>query len=240
MPTRPFHNPYAVRAAVIALCAAALAVGCTNTRGRSPQPRLSSLVVPVVRQPETPLAVTVEPARPEGMPVILARSKWAETAPIKSRLSPMGKITRVTVHHEGMGVEEEASLDAVKESLCTIQKSHLNRLHAGDIGYHYIIDCSGRIWEGRPIEYQGAHAGDSGLNRGNIGVVLMGNFNIQKPKPAQVASLRVLLNYLMATYDVGVSHLYTHGELKPTDCPGRYLQTEVDRFRGELRAVAKK
>ena len=186
------------------------------------------------------MAVTVEPVRPAGMPVILARSKWAETEPIKSRLSPMGKITRITVHHEGMGVEEEASLDAVKASLCTLQKSHQNRMHAGDIGYHYIIDCSGRIWEGRPIGYQGAHAGDSGLNRGNIGVVLMGNFNIQKPKPAQAASLRALLNYLMTTYDIGASQLYTHGELKPTDCPGRYLQAEVDRVRAGLREVAKK
>jgi hypothetical protein len=30
-------------------------------------------------------------------------------------------------------------------------------LLSADIGYHYTIDPTGRIWEGRPVQYQGAH-----------------------------------------------------------------------------------
>jgi len=174
------------------------------------------------------------------MPEIISRSDWASSAPIASRLVPMGKITRITIHHEGMDPEEEAPISVVKDELIKIQKSHQERMHAGDIGYHFIIDSNGRIWEGRPLKFQGAHAGNNGANKGNIGVVLMGNFDIQRPKVAQLNSLRALLTYLMDKYDVPVSNLYTHREvykmygLGTTDCPGRYLQKEVDSMRTRL------
>jgi hypothetical protein len=51
----------------------------------------------------------------------------------------------------------------------------------GDIGYHYIVDRSGAIWQGRRIRYQGAHARGS-ANNGNIGIVLLGISRTSSPR----------------------------------------------------------
>ncbi len=110
-------------------------------------------------------------------------------------------------------------------------------MHAGDIGYHYVIDYSGRVWEGRPIEYQGAHAGNNDANKGNIGIVVFGNFDIQRPTQAQLSSLQTLTEQLMKQYDIPLSKVYTHCEIRKvcglgaTDCPGKYLQAQVDLMR---------
>ena len=57
-----------------------------------------------------------------------------------------------------------------------------------DIGYHYIIDRSGVVWQGRDItRWQGAHV--KNRNENNIGVMCLGNFMLQQPSAAQVAAL---------------------------------------------------
>jgi hypothetical protein len=222
-----------------------LVSGCKGQGGKTAacQP-LVSLVRPAPIVVAPPVVVQADPEE-ESWPLdldIIPRSNWSTCAPIVSRLEPMGKVTRITIHHEGMDVESESSTSAVKEQLRKIQASHKDRMHAGDIGYHFVIDCNGRVWEGRPIKYQGAHAGNGDANRGNIGIVLMGNFEVQKPTRAQVGSLKALTSCLMSKYRVTSSRLYTHREIRTkygigdTDCPGRYLQREVDMMRKVLLA----
>jgi len=224
----------------------AVAAGCKGPEGRevSAAP-LSSLVVPAA-----PVEVPVPEAAPEevipGAPTILARSTWSKQAPITPRLEAMGAITRLTIHHEGMDAERFATQQDVIDQLRKIQTEHERRMHAGDIGYHYIVDCAGRVWEGRQLKYQGAHAGNGDANRGNIGIVLMGNFEIQKPTAAQIASMKNLVNYLMVKYRIPVTRVYTHCEIRNkydignTACPGRYLQREVDALRRQLVVAEKK
>lgn len=222
---------------------AILAGGCKGQGSSGAQCKpMVSLVLPapvVVAPPVVAKADDGNEAWPSELDII-PRGNWSICAPIVSRLEPMGQVTRITIHHEGMEVESVSSTSAVKEQLRKIQASHKERLHAGDIGYHFIIDCNGRVWEGRPIKYQGAHAGNGDANRGNIGIVLMGNFEVQKPTRAQLDSLRALTSYLMSKYHVTSSRLYTHREIRAkygigdTECPGRYLQREVDMMRKVL------
>ena len=152
----------------------------------------------------------------------------------------MGKVSRITIHHEGMETTEESSVEGVKEELRLIQKSHVNRSIAGDIGYHYVIDYNGRIWEGRPVKYQGAHAGNGDANKGNIGIVLLGNFEVQRPTQAQLNSLETLTDFLMKRYDLTCARVFTHKEIRKkyglsaTACPGRYLQSQVTLIRTSL------
>jgi hypothetical protein len=225
----------------------AVTAGCTGNKGHAVAAApLASLVIPA---PPAPVVIPKPQAPPgeiiPGAPTILARSTWANQAPIAPRLEPMGAITRLTLHHEGMDADRLASRSDVIDQLQKIQVEHERRMHAGDIGYHYIIDCAGRIWEGRPLKYQGAHAGNGDANRGNIGIVLMGNFEIQRPTAAQLASMKNLVNYLMVKYRIPVTRVYTHCEIRNkydignTACPGRYLQREVDVMRRQL-AVAEK
>ena len=43
-----------------------------------------------------------------------------------------------------------------------------------DVGYHYLVDKDGTIYEGRNIAIRGAHT--QGHNTGSAGVCLLGDF----------------------------------------------------------------
>jgi hypothetical protein len=196
-------------------------------------PKPPPLVLPEKTE-KNPADITPEPAEPGGF-TILPRTKWTRAPELSWRLAPMGKIWRITVHHEGNPEPNYSkSTGEVIHDLELIRRAHLRVMRAGDIGYHYIIDREGRIWAGRSITFQGAHAGGS-ANNGNVGVMLLGNFEIQEPTAAQKSALKIFLKYLAEKYKIGPRHVYTHRELKVTQCPGKYLQ----RYMNDLRRADK-
>lgn len=156
----------------------------------------------------------------------------------------MGTPTCITVHHEGQhaGPMTQAYVCSHLRSIRShqVKTRASGGLGAGDIAYHFIIDPSGNVWEGRPLQFQGAHAGNGEANRGNIGICLLGNFSDQSVPWAQKKALRSLLVMQMNRYNVPASRIYTHREVKrrfglpSTQCPGRHLQTYVDGVRSEL------
>lgn len=217
-----------------------LGAGCAPQKLTVTRRALPSLVLASGRQ--------VEPVKPAEAPqparTIFDRTDWY-ALPTRANHDPMGKITRITIHHAGMGVEEEMPIEDVKAKLRLIQKSHQNHRHWADIGYHFIIDCSGNLWEGRPLAYQGAHAGNNKANKGNVGICVMGNYDLQKPAAAQVSALRWLVADLMKRYGLPITKVYTHMEISAaygfgvTDCPGRHLQREVDSMRRRIAEAGK-
>jgi len=134
----------------------------------------------------------------------------------------MGRVTRITIHHTG-GPDYwgTTSSDAATE-IRNIQKYHQTERGWADIGYHYVVDRAGNVWQGRRLRYQGAHARGS-LNRGNIGIVVLGNFCTQRPTPAQCRSLTLLTGKLCDHFGISTRQVYTHGEIAcgKTSCPGR-------------------
>src|SRR5262245_51605021 len=153
-------------------------------------------------------------------------------------MNPMGAILRVTIHHSGF----EGRTQSEAEAGCLvrgIQREHMDEKHFADIGYHYVIDWSGRWWEGRSVNLQGAHAGDDRSNRGNIGICVLGDFQTAYPSSAQRESLVRLVRQLLDRYGLSANALATHQEVRPaskgaTECPGRHLQDFVDRLRNQL------
>ncbi|MEZ5239760.1 MAG: N-acetylmuramoyl-L-alanine amidase [Microthrixaceae bacterium] len=71
-----------------------------------------------------------------------------------------------------------------------IQAYHMDGRGWDDIGYNFVVDRYGGIWEGRgggatePVV--GAHA--SGFNTGTVGVMLLGDFSSAQPTSASVQS----------------------------------------------------
>jgi hypothetical protein len=191
--------------------------------------------------PGSPRVAQGTSVSPKGSLAEHSRRDWAEVAPIAMRLEPMGKITRITVHHCG----EVNDLDSEPQIIDYLRRTQSSQcrtkaaggLGAGDLAYHFIIDRNGETWEGRSLSYQGAHAGNSTANRGNVGICVLGNFNVQYPNDNQKASLKALLNRLTTRYDLGADDIYTHREIRAyyglsaTDCPGNHLQSVVDGMR---------
>lgn len=209
----------------------ALLTGCGTTQnsrqGALPNPRWpdSGTSRPSTTRPYEPTQPQPRWTPPE-QPVagVTPRSAWARAEPIPSRMDPMRPIYRLTVHHDGMPPVALHSRDDVARRLEQIRVSHLSR-NFGDIGYHYAIDPMGNVWQGRPLNWQGAHV--ARLNEGNVGVLCMGNFEMQHPTSAQLNALNNFVVTQMRVHNIRPDNLYTHRELAPSLCPGRHLQTHM-------------
>ena len=195
-------------------------------------PRLMSLRV---RFQKSLAAMRKPPPSPvglfEGSSLLLqARSTWDAAAPRLNDIDPMTKVWRVTVHHTADEVNGSARGDTA-DAIHRMQRYHMSQNGWADIGYHFLIDSKGRIWQGRLLDYQGAHAGSGELNGGNIGIVLLGDFTATPPSSTQQKSLFQLLSLIEQRLGVSRAHFYTHRELKTTSCPGPIIQRLIDRFR---------
>ena len=196
-------------------------IGCGTNRATS------SLPSPVWSGSRTLIVKPAPPVAPTKSTIsigAISRSTWAKGQPIPKNMNPM-KLTRyITIHHDGMTSFTSTSKSAAAARLETIRKAHLRRDggHWGDIGYHYAIDPAGRLWEGRSLKWQGAHV--KARNEGNIGVVVLGNYEKQSLNRAQSAAIEATLKLLMKKHNVPVSRVRTHQEWAATACPGKSLQ----------------
>lgn len=181
--------------------------------------------------PETPTTSQPprEPQPPAGGLAIQPRHAWTREAPIPARMNRMLPIQRITVHHSGFRTIEYTGLQDTIQALNEIRNVHVRDNGWGDIGYHYIIDRAGRIWEGRPVAWQGAHV--RAQNEHNLGVMLMGNFDNQAPSREQLEALHQAVRHLRHAYRVAQDEIVTHQELMATRCPGVSLQGWMNRAR---------
>ncbi|MBA3709907.1 MAG: N-acetylmuramoyl-L-alanine amidase [Planctomycetes bacterium] len=188
------------------------------------------LVLPGARQvitqiPQHPVAPTVPVD--DGVSWFTPRAVWAVQTIDTANADPMAKIYRITVHHSSE--HGDATGDPV-DMLRLFEKNHKLKGWAC-IGYHFIIATDGRVYEGRPLAYQGAHAGGDN-NIGNVGVCLLGNFERDRVPEVQRAALISVLDRLSNRFEIARTEIHGHREFKTTDCPGRYLMAVVDEYRG--------
>ena len=171
-----------------------------------------------------------EPAAPGELQ---PRTSWRASRPIASRLTrASGSYDKITVHHTAdvSGARFDGSLRDSTRTLRQVQSEHMDGRGYGDIGYHYLIDPAGRVFEGRSLAYQGAHAGGV-RNRQNIGVCLLGNFETRRPTPQAIAALTELLADLRRDHRITRDQVFCHRELKSTLCPGAHLASWTTDYR---------
>ena len=162
---------------------------------------------------------------------ILPRTAWTRARVETATAHPLGAIRALTIHHSA---SPQPYLDtdprAVAAYLERIRRFHVEERGWADIGYHFALDPAGRVWECRPLRWQGAHVKD--FNEGNVGIVVLGNFELQEPHLAQALVLPLLVRELRRRWAIPLSMVRTHGEWpSSTECPGERLQKEVDRMR---------
>lgn len=147
----------------------------------------------------------------------------------------------LVVHHTALLVEGDprSSVERVR----ALYKYHAVNKKWGDIGYNYVIDEAGRIYEGRQGgKYAvGGHAYCN--NTGTVGIVLMGNFELEKPSQEQAKSLQWLLKDLSSQYGINLgksvqfhgktfaSPIVGHKDLLSTACPGYAVANALPQIR---------
>ena len=181
--------------------------------------------------------------RPSGKgippPAWVARSSWgARPIKLRNEPDPIGTITRITVHHtaDPNGVPGASLLENVAR-VKAYQAAHQDDKRWADIGYHFVIDRQGRIFEGRELCWQGAHAGNEKANLHNVGIAVMGNFDRIKPTDAQQRSLEKLMEWLIAEYSLPRSAVAGHDDVRRTStgsgtkCPGKNLDALLEKWK---------
>lgn len=156
---------------------------------------------------------------------IIPRASWNARKAILGRLNRERGWRRITIHHSANHTNELGgqSLPTVKDAVRRIQRTHIEGRDWGDIGYHFLIDPQGRVFEGRKASYQGAHAGDGASNLNNAGICLLGHFDQEQPTAAALNSLEGLIDTIRTQNRIPRSQVFSHQDFKETECPGRFL-----------------
>lgn len=216
----------------MALGAGLLLGGCQGSKNHAyrgqPMPWADDLIAerPKVRQePRKPISrPSVKPSQ-DQMAGVMRRWEWTSTNPRIWLADPMNGISRVTVHHDGMPPVSLRRKADVSHRIEIIRRAHANKGWA-DIGYHFIVDPMGHVWEGRPLQLQGAHVKDR--NEHNLAIMVLGNFEEQRPTSDAIRTLEDFLITQMNLYQVPINRVRTHKELANTTlCPGFNLQRQM-------------
>ncbi|MCM8831708.1 MAG: N-acetylmuramoyl-L-alanine amidase [Candidatus Omnitrophica bacterium] len=135
-------------------------------------------------------------------------------------LYPSNKWKYIIIHHSA--TDEGSSLD-------------FDRYHQAkgweEIGYHFVIDNGSKGKSDGLIEVSprwikqknGSHCKASNMNEKAIGICLVGNFNKEYVSTKQLESLIYLVNLLRRYYQIPITKIIGHGQVKgaKTDCPGK-------------------
>lgn len=175
-----------------------------------------------------PLPKTPDSPAGSNFSGLIKRASWSKGDPVPQLMDKMLPINKITVHHDGMSSFTSTAQRDAASRIESIRRAHRNQ-DWGDIGYHFLIDPSGRVWEGRPLVWQGAHVKDN--NEGNIGICMLGNYERQSLTDRQAYALDHFLAATMSQYRIARNRVYTHREFRPTACPGRSLQARMDTLR---------
>ena len=169
-------------------------------------------------------------------PVIISREEWGAEDP-KGSYSYHPYFDKLTLHHAACCSADD--LEEGKTQVYWIQDFHQNGRGWNDIGYHFLVDRAGNIYQGRPETVIGAHVG--GANTGNIGVCLLGCYHppeascFQTITPESRQSIVEIFSWVSDTYGQSPSVLLGHRDyFGTTACPGDNIWIELPRFKAEI------
>jgi N-acetylmuramoyl-L-alanine amidase len=237
-------------------------IACVDVSAGAGARRLA-LAGPGALDASLPLATPTLAAGP-GQPSILARRAWAQgMAP--PRVTPQyGAVRMAFVHHTEN--PNGYSPGEVPAMLRAIFAFHRYVRGWNDIGYNFVIDLYGRIFEARAGGIDeavvGAQAG--GYNTESTGVAVLGEFMSTPISPAAAGALERLLAWKLSLHGVpsrgrvavrvdpagagytpfrpgqrvSLPRVAGHRDGDSTDCPGDVLYGQLPELRPRIHSLA--
>ena len=216
----------------------------------------ASAVVGVLRRAATTVAgfrLTPAAAAMTTKPEIVTRSEWGANESWRSGSPDYAPVKMAFVHHTDSGNDYTAAeAPAVVRG---VYAYHAKSLHWSDVGYNFLIDRYGTIYEGR---YGGVTRGVTGaqvlgFNTGSTGISVIGTFTTATPPSAVVTSLERLLEWKLDVHHVdplgterwsaatgrstrtgqrvAFPAIAGHRDANYTDCPGGQLYAQLPNVR---------
>lgn len=132
-----------------------------------------------------------------------ARLDWCPSGNCLAQTSPTyTNVTHLIVHHSA-GNNTSSDWAAVVRGIWDFHVNDTTRLWS-DIGYNYLIDPNGVIYEGRGDNVLGAHF--SGMNGGTMGICLLGDYEPSSgngtPSAIMISKLEELLSWKECDLDI--------------------------------------
>ncbi len=170
-------------------------------------------------------------------PPLITRDEWGAAPFIRGNPVPLANpdYEYLTFHHAA-GFRA-TTVEEGKAQVKAIQDLHQNIRGWSDIGYQFVIDRGGHLYQGRPfldgsttleqvpLLALGAHVG--GHNTGNIGVAILGcyhppegTFCTDVITPEAMATYINLFAFLSERYGVEPERIRGHRDFSSTACPG--------------------
>ncbi|GAA1751835.1 hypothetical protein GCM10009710_34570 [Aeromicrobium alkaliterrae] len=189
-----------------------------------------------------------------AQPNITSRAQWGARAYGGAGCGAApdnGTFQGTIVHHTaGSNVYTAAQSVGIVRS---IQAYHMDGQRWCDIGYNFLVDRYGQIFEGRAggitkTPY-GAHAGNTAVNANTTGVSLMGEFTSEVPPQAMKDALVRLVAWRHSLFNTPAKGAYSiggvtiqridgHRSVKSTACPGQQVFTWINAAGGLRDQVA--
>ena len=197
-----------------------------------------------------------------SQPAVIGRAAWgADERLVKSEPVINSSVKALIVHHTD--TSNAYSPDQAFAQLRSLYAFHTKIRGWNDIGYNFVVDRFGRVFEGRrgsitqPV--MGAHAG--GFNAQTVGVAVLGTFSSASLPTAADRSLPQLLAWQAATYGinpagrttlvsaggsytrypagtaVGVHGVSGHRDVDSTECPGNAAYPRLPSLRERAAAL---
>lgn len=125
-----------------------------------------------------------------GQPNFCDRLCWSPQGSHPPQANPATtNPSHIIVHHSGDNQVWPAGTD-FKWVVQAYWDEHVNTNGWADIGYNWLIDRNGVIYEGRGDGIRGAHF--SCMNQSTTGICLIGNFELETPSAAAINKLKDL------------------------------------------------
>ncbi|MFJ9390569.1 N-acetylmuramoyl-L-alanine amidase [Nocardioides sp. NPDC101246] len=192
-------------------------------------------------------AATLSAGAYTAKPSIYSRRQWGADESVREAGPPdYHEVRGGFVHHTvNTNSYTKAQVPGIIRSIYTY---HVKSRGWRDIGYNFLLDKFGRIWEGRyggvdrPVV--GAHT--SGYNSYSFGASAIGNFDNAAPPTALVNAFGSLFAWKLSLHGVRgnkgstkigdrtFSHaIMGHRDAGSTACPGRYLYAKLSTIRSQ-------
>ena len=178
-------------------------------------------------------------------PAIRSRADWGADESLMTWTPRQGQVKGAIVHHTaGTNSYTSAQVPSIIRGIYTY---HAKTRGWGDIGYNFLVDRWGRIWEGRTggveLEIVGAHA--LGVNDETVGVSVLGNYEQATVSNAAVRGVIDLLAWKLSLHGVPARGYTTldgsrearisgHRDVGSTACPGASIYQRMTEIRSKV------
>ncbi|MFG2354708.1 N-acetylmuramoyl-L-alanine amidase [Streptomyces sp. NPDC048521] len=148
---------------------------------------------------------TVPAPRPSTVvkPPVITQAEWGASTDYDGTPSYGTEIKAAVIHHTGVDSDNTVSCADSRARMRTIQQEHFSRGYF-DIGYNFVVDRCGQIFEGRSggmdLPVVGAH--DIGFNTNTVGISYIGNYMTAHPSRAALDSIARIVAWKFGMYGI--------------------------------------